>query len=181
GTVSVLLADTFGGYLPQVALPVGASPSSIAVVDFDDDGDKDIAIVASNGTGDRVVHVLRNDLNLTDYEDLIFASATELANGENPSMIAYGDLDGDNTTDLVSVSSTSGLRGEVPAMISTRGIEVAQICIGDLNETGEVDVIDLLIVINQWGLANSPADVNFDGIVDVSDLLIVVGNWGPCK
>jgi hypothetical protein len=51
----------------------------------------------------------------------------------------------------------------------------------DINGDGYVNVTDLLAVIDQWGLANSPADVNFDGIVDVSDLLIVVGNWGPCE
>jgi len=39
----------------------------------------------------------------------------------------------------------------------------------------------LLVVIDQWGFTDSPADLNFDGIVDVSDLLMVVGNWGPCE
>jgi hypothetical protein len=42
-------------------------------------------------------------------------------------------------------------------------------------------VVDLLVIIDQWGATDSPADVNQDGIVDVSDLLIVVGNWGPCE
>jgi parallel beta-helix repeat protein len=51
----------------------------------------------------------------------------------------------------------------------------------DINGDGYVNVSDLLIIIDQWGLTNSPADVNFDGIVDVSDLLIVVGNWGECE
>jgi hypothetical protein len=50
-------------------------------------------------------------------------------------------------------------------------------CLSD----GYVNVSDLLVVIDQWGLTNSPADLNFDGIVDVTDLLIVVGNWGPCE
>jgi len=54
-------------------------------------------------------------------------------------------------------------------------------CDPDINGDGYVNVSDLLVVIDQWGLANSPADVNFDGIVDVADLLIVVGNWGPCE
>jgi serine protease len=54
-------------------------------------------------------------------------------------------------------------------------------CEGDADESGTVDVGDLLSIIDQWGLTNSPADVNSDGIVDVSDLLIVVGNWGPCE
>jgi hypothetical protein len=54
-------------------------------------------------------------------------------------------------------------------------------CEGDVDESGIVDVSDLLAVIDQWGLTKSPADVNDDGIVDVSDLLIVIGNWGPCE
>ena len=51
----------------------------------------------------------------------------------------------------------------------------------DINGDGIVNVSDLLTIIDQWGLTNSPADVNADGIVDVSDLLIVVGNWGECE
>ena len=51
----------------------------------------------------------------------------------------------------------------------------------DINGDGYVNVSDLLTVIDQWGLTDSPADVNEDGIVDVTDLLMVVGNWGPCE
>jgi hypothetical protein len=51
----------------------------------------------------------------------------------------------------------------------------------DINDDGYVNVSDLLAIIDQWGLTNSPADVNDDGIVDVTDLLIVVGNWGECE
>jgi hypothetical protein len=51
----------------------------------------------------------------------------------------------------------------------------------DINGDGNVNVSDLLAIIGQWGLANSPADVNDDGIVDVSDLLIVIDNWGACE
>ena len=51
----------------------------------------------------------------------------------------------------------------------------------DINGDGIVNVSDLLTIIDQWGLTNSPADVNDDGTVNVSDLLIVIGNWGPCE
>ncbi len=54
-------------------------------------------------------------------------------------------------------------------------------CLADINGDGYVDVSDLLAIIDQWGMTNSPADVNEDGIVNVSDLLIVIGNWGPCE
>jgi hypothetical protein len=64
------------------------------------------------------------------------------------------------------------------------GNTIADVCpidCPDINGDGYVNVSDLLAIIDQWGLTNSPADVNTDGIVDVSDLLIVVGNWGPCE
>jgi hypothetical protein len=54
-------------------------------------------------------------------------------------------------------------------------------CEGDANDSDAVDIADLLIIIDQWGLTDSPADLNGDGVVDVTDLLIVVSNWGPCE
>jgi hypothetical protein len=54
-------------------------------------------------------------------------------------------------------------------------------CSSDINEDGQTNVHDLLAVIDQWGLFETPADVNQDGIVNVSDLLIVVGSWGACE
>ena len=60
-------------------------------------------------------------------------------------------------------------------------IPTQQTCDEDLDNSNAVDVGDVLIVIDQWGSANSPADINGDGIVDVSDLLAIVGNWGPCE
>ena len=53
-------------------------------------------------------------------------------------------------------------------------------CLGDIDVDGYVNVSDLLAIINQWGLTDSPADVNEDGIVDVSDMLMVISNWGAC-
>ncbi len=50
----------------------------------------------------------------------------------------------------------------------------------DITNDGNVNVSDLLMVIDQWGLTKSPADVDQNGIVNVSDLLEIVGNWGPC-
>jgi hypothetical protein len=185
GTISVLLANGLDGYLPQVALQVGDSPSSLTIVDFDNDGDLDIALVASNDVGERVVQVLRSDLNLTDFEDLIFASAFELAGGENPAMVDHGDMDGDGLADLVSVSEASSFRGSDPmAIISTRGgqCETPCNCLGDLNGDSTVGVEDLLEVIGAWGeCVGCSADLDGDGHVQVNDLLILIAAWGPCK
>ena len=52
---------------------------------------------------------------------------------------------------------------------------------GDLNGDGLVDVIDLLIVVADWGNCNGTcdSDLNNDGTVDVLDLLILIANWTP--
>ena len=67
--------------------------------------------------------------------------------------------------------------------VDNGGNTIADVCTDcpDINGDGYVNVSDLLTIIDEWGLANSPADVNDDGIVDVSDLLMVVGNWGECE
>lgn len=54
-------------------------------------------------------------------------------------------------------------------------------CLGDLNDDGSVDVSDMLLLLNQWGVCEScVADLNADGSVDVSDLLLLFGMWGSC-
>jgi hypothetical protein len=50
---------------------------------------------------------------------------------------------------------------------------------GDLNEDGRVDVIDLGILLLNWGSTSRPAaDINQDGRVDVIDFGILLSNWG---
>jgi hypothetical protein len=56
-------------------------------------------------------------------------------------------------------------------------------CVGDINGSGTVDVVDLLSLLAVWGSCpdGCDQDLNSDGIVDVSDLLIVIAAWGPCE
>ncbi|MCH2152544.1 MAG: dockerin type I repeat-containing protein [Phycisphaerales bacterium] len=57
-------------------------------------------------------------------------------------------------------------------------------CVGDIDGSGQVDIVDILLLLALWGDANTPAadaaDVNQDGVVAVDDLLIVIGSWGDC-
>ena len=50
----------------------------------------------------------------------------------------------------------------------------------DLDQNGEVNVLDLLILLADWGPCNGPcaADLNQDGTVNVLDLLLLLGTWG---
>jgi hypothetical protein len=55
-------------------------------------------------------------------------------------------------------------------------------CPADLNESGAVDVFDLLELLDQWGPCEPPcsADLNLDGDVNVFDLLDLLEAWGIC-
>lgn len=52
---------------------------------------------------------------------------------------------------------------------------------GDLDGSGTVDVLDLLMLLTAWGPCPPPefceADLNNDGAIDVLDLLILLGGW----
>lgn len=48
---------------------------------------------------------------------------------------------------------------------------------GDITDDCRVGMDDLLLVINEWALTNSPADITDDQIVNVDDLMIVIENW----
>jgi hypothetical protein len=57
-------------------------------------------------------------------------------------------------------------------------------CEGDINGDAQVNVLDILEVVSNFGACPDedpcPADANGDGTVDVNDLLIVIDNFGPC-
>ncbi|MCH2139284.1 MAG: hypothetical protein MK074_09580, partial [Phycisphaerales bacterium] len=52
-------------------------------------------------------------------------------------------------------------------------------CLGDLNESGAVEVDDLLQLLGAWG-SGEAGDIDNDGDTDVNDLLLLLGGWGPC-
>ena len=57
-------------------------------------------------------------------------------------------------------------------------------CPGDLDDSNDVGVKDLLFLLGAWGPCPKKGDclADFDGSGDVGvkDLLILLGNWGPC-
>lgn len=76
---------------------------------------------------------------------------------------------------------------EVDAFVKVRPPSI----VGDLNNDGSVDVLDLLILLGAWGDCPAspppgrgaggeecPADLNNSGGVDVQDLLLLLSNWG---
>jgi hypothetical protein len=62
-------------------------------------------------------------------------------------------------------------------------LRMCNYCPGDLDENGIVNIDDLLLVINWWGVCVSdpdpcPGDANFDWLINIDDMLLVINHWG---
>jgi hypothetical protein len=55
-------------------------------------------------------------------------------------------------------------------------------CPGDADGDGAVNVVDLVLVLQQWGRcgAGTCPDLDGDGAVTVADLVLVLQHWGDC-
>jgi hypothetical protein len=87
------------------------------------------------------------------------------------------------TADLRSVIPGASAGDAPPVAWSGdyRATIVAAPCPGDVDGNHVIDVVDLVIVLSNWGSrADIPADVNDSGVVNLTDLLIVLANWGAC-
>jgi hypothetical protein len=59
------------------------------------------------------------------------------------------------------------------------------VCASDTDDSGEVDVEDIIQVILAWGCDagcdTCDGDTNGDATTDAEDLMNVIANWGPCQ
>jgi hypothetical protein len=71
-----------------------------------------------------------------------------------------------------------------PERTSAFAVElVVDTCAGDADQSGRVDVADVLTILASWGPCSPApclADMNGDGVVDAVDLDIVLDSWGGC-
>ncbi|HRQ75127.1 MAG TPA: hypothetical protein PK098_04330 [Phycisphaerales bacterium] len=145
--------------------------------------------------------MIRRALILTGLAtSLVCSAAAVLADGSAKSGAANYDLswhtiDGGGGTSVGGGFAVSGTIGQPDAGVMAGGgfqltggfwagagsVVQPPVCLGDLNNSGAVDVQDLLILLGAWGpCPGCPADLNNSGAVDVQDLLILLGAWGAC-
>ena len=81
-------------------------------------------------------------------------------------------------------AETRAERAGAPPTGNAGGSLAGAACPGDLEDTGTVDVFDLLALLDAWGPcgdpSDCPADLTGSGVVDVFDLLELLDNWGEC-
>src|SRR5207244_964622 len=94
-----LLGNGAGGFGPATNYPVPSQPVSLAVQDFNKDGNPDLAV--NNHGGNNVSILLGNGTGG-------FVPAANFPVGVYPVSVAAGDFNRDGNPDLVSATSTSG-------------------------------------------------------------------------
>ena len=75
--------------------------------------------------------------------------------------------------------ATAGSMIESPGYLCVESSDLG--ILGDLNDDGHVNGIDLAIVLGNWGACGAGAcvaDIDRDGWVNGVDLAIVLGSWG---
>ena len=178
-TVSILVMNVSGVYENEIVIEVGNQPSSVELLDYDGDGDLDFAVIASNTQGQRTTYVYRNDTSLNPNQTIMFALEQTFDEGLGPILLGSGEMDGDAAQELVSILSSTGFRGANDSVIATKSVPESSTCQADLDNSGTVDILDLLSIISSWGTPDG--DLNNDGTTDVLDVLEVIANWGPCS
>jgi hypothetical protein len=144
-----------------------------AIVDLNNDGNNDIVIIDLRW----MFNVFLGNGDGTFGPRISYPGAQ----ARNDGSLHVADFDGDGDLDLGSPHGASPdgddwhLFGFARLMNNT-----CPPCPADIDNSGGVNVDDLLAVINGWGASGGPADINQDGVVNVDDLLAVINAWGTC-
>jgi FG-GAP-like repeat len=140
-TVTVLLGNGDGTFLPATGLPVsvGANPTDLVSADFDGDGKLDLAV--ANSTDNTLTILLGNG-------DGTFTAAPSPAASGTPFGLAVGDFNGDGKLDLavanfdvntvtILLGNGDGTFAPAPSPAATAG---PALVVGDFNGDGELDL-----------------------------------------
>ena len=110
--MSVLLGDGTGNFGSPSNLPVGSTPRSVAIGDFDGDRNQDLAVA---NTGTNFVSMFLGDGNGG------FGPATILGVGPNPYSALVGDFNGDGKQDIATANNDYPKPGSVSILMRDCG------------------------------------------------------------
>jgi hypothetical protein len=172
GTVTILLGDGTGNFTPTQNSPAtGSGPVSMAVADFNGDGNLDLAIPSDCGASGTCTSNGAVTILLGDGEGNFTAGTSMAATGLRPYGIVVGDFNGDGKVDLAIANNDSntvtillgdGTGNFVPiASPPATGPGPVFPAIGDFNNDGLMDVAvanldsNTVSVLMQVGVSNN--------------------------
>jgi hypothetical protein len=161
-TVSVLLGDAINGLVPADPLPfpVGSTPNSVAVGDFDGDKKTDLAVALANSN----LVMVRLGNGMGGFVPI----SIPVAVGRQPTSVVVGDFNRDMKLDLavanvsdsnLSVLLGNGTGGFGIAATYGAGAGPSSLAVGDLNGDMKPD----LVVTNSYGTTVSVLLGNGEG------------------
>jgi hypothetical protein len=185
GTVSILLNNGSGGFLPQRQYTVGYQALDIAVGDFNKDGNLDLAVTARCGTDPTCRSTHGGISILLGNGDGTFQPVTNIAIGAHPNAIVSGDFNSDGNLDLAITASGAGttylgvLLGNgtggfsLPVNTSVHG--GPSIVAADFNGDGKLDVAIPNQSANQVGVFLGNGNGTFHTVVNYATGTAPVG------
>ncbi|MBT8485284.1 MAG: hypothetical protein KJO43_06875 [Phycisphaerae bacterium] len=154
-TVSVIINNGDGTFMPSVQIPVGADARSIKAVDLDDDGDADIEVVADDpeaGLGIQVLESLAGE-----GAGPLFSLPIPFGVAADPNWIVTADMNLDGLIDLITCNLDDGATdGSVTVLINELQ--------ADCNDNGIADECDIA--------TGTSEDCNGNGIPDECDTAV---------
>lgn len=189
-SVTILLGNGDGTFVPAPSPDTGSVPVALVAGDFNGDGKTDLAV--ANSQSNSVTILLGNG-------DGTFTAAPTLASGTHPAAMAAGDFNGDGNLDLVVANSGDNTlsiflgKGDgsfAVAPVAHTGCGPDSIAVGDFNGDGALDLAvangsdNTLSLLRGNGdgtftaaaspstggqpVAVAAADLNGDGILDLA-------------
>lgn len=157
GHVSVLLGKGDGSFQSAVNYPVGYTPYSVTVGDFNEDDKPDLAVANQGSYDPGSGSIINSSVSvLMGKGDGAFQNAVNLGQGPAANFVTVGDFNGDGKDDLAGVEYGSFDFGSNISVVSVRlgngdgsfqtavyyaaGTLPSSIAVGDFNRDGKSDL-----------------------------------------
>ncbi len=102
----------------------------------------------------------------------------DVSDPKNPAIL--GSVDTPSCANDVAISGAVAYVADGFSGLQVIDVSSCELCPADLDDSGAVDIGDLLAILSAWGNKGGPEDLDGSGFVDIGDLIRILTDWGPC-